>query len=733
MPFIRITNLPLHADLISLLSYLKTAWGGASVAWKVTSLEQSGDDDTMVARVELKQNAGGGGGTAAHQQFETLAQRVRQIQSTRYEGSCVLQAKAFYNNDATTADAAATAGGGGGGSAPQQQPKKKKKKKKAKKKATTQDETDADNGNQESATKRKKKNQTKSHRESTTLARDFYQHLLDHPDLLEQASDRDGTHIVFEAFMKTKDSNHSHSSNNHRTEALVMTRLRQLRFVKSKRVDDSVVMMFADKDGDFPEAKAQIEKLKERSKESQQNKHNVRVGNAVVVAQRAESDADNEPEQQPADSSKPLVVTARGKAELLTMKVEYFKINGGGDSHPSDDSSTPNHEQKLIQLDAVRIQGPCARHLAVTERTLQQLPMRLNSDNENTAIHNIQLTVTVPASRIGLLRASVHCEFTETLSKNGKSQRQRFKIVRWVKVKAPTAVNEAVGQVLQPEAPYKRPPRRRYYESKPAEIFDPPADKNQGEVNPFRFLPQHGASPEVINMLEAGEFETAIDKWPPEQGEDGDDNVDKFQGKYASFWKKLMWASEFQEKQDIMLFDMENTQLKREGRFFSLHVPGLAENRPSVLRGDIVQLTWNKKLYKGRVEHVRLLDVMLLFHPSFHQSYNPGVDRVDVRFTLSRMSFRLAHDACEKAETSMGRTMLLPSKSKIETLPPRKIGNLRWANRNLNQEQCFAIEKIVKGEGRKLPFVVFGPPGTGASEQTSCLTGIGALISGPLC
>ena len=41
-------------------------------------------------------------------------------------------------------------------------------------------------------------------------------------------------------------------------------------------------------------------------------------------------------------------------------------------------------------------------------------------------------------------------------------------------------------------------------------------------------------------------------------------------------------------KLDIRAYDMEAAPLERDGGYLALHVPGLSENRPSVLRGDCV-------------------------------------------------------------------------------------------------------------------------------------------------
>eukprot|EP00536_Pseudo-nitzschia_multiseries_P004753 jgi/Psemu1/323598/estExt_fgenesh1_pg.C_820004 len=150
----------------------------------------------------------------------------------------------------------------------------------------------------------------------------------------------------------------------------------------------------------------------------------------------------------------------------------------------------------------------------------------------------------------------------------------------------------------------------------------------------------------------------------------------------------LLWASELQAYNDIQLFDMENVAFERRGRFFQLHVSGLAEGRPSVLKGDIVLCYWKSKEYRGRVVAIEQLDALIEFHESFHLQFHVGVDRVEkVRFTFTRTPFRTNTNTNTNTGGGGGPA--------------------------LNKEQKDAVCEIVKGTLRPLPYIVFGPPGTG--------------------
>lgn len=358
------------------------------------------------------------------------------------------------------------------------------------------------------------------------------------------------------------------------------------------------------------------------------------------------------------------VSEAMGLLDIVPIKGSttfYFKIT-------SQDPS--------VTLNEVTVGGPQRRAFAVEKSAWP------------TAREKIQVVFT--SSGIGLYRASIRMSFTkESIS---------FVIVRHLRVRSG---DEAMDKILKPSAPYQK--RKKRFQ-KPAVDVIPPPRMNDGKpsTNPFAKLPHHKIPSEVQQLLLNNELEWELEK----------PNVDV--NLYAKFWKNLLWATEYQAYEDIKAYDMESAKLKREGRFMVLHVSGLAENRPSVLRGDLVNVSWKGFLFKGLVHQTRLLDVLMELDGSFHRKFDESLDTVDVRFTFSRTTLRTSHEACSKAASMMGKVMLTPNSehdvASFERIMPR---SLQWANRNLNDEQRAAVFNILKGKGRPRPFILFGPPGTG--------------------
>ena len=96
----------------------------------------------------------------------------------------------------------------------------------------------------------------------------------------------------------------------------------------------------------------------------------------------------------------------------------------------------------------------------------------------------------------------------------------------------------------------------------------------------------------------------------------------------ASFcekFSKLLHVEELQMEVDIAKYQMENAKLnkpkeRKDQNYLALNVPGLAEKRPSLVRGDQllvrkVQIdgSLEKTMYQGYIHRVELNEVFLKF------------------------------------------------------------------------------------------------------------------------
>jgi DNA polymerase III delta prime subunit len=480
-----------------------------------------------------------------------------------------------------------------------------------------------------------------------------------------------------------------------RLESLVLARMRQLKLVKSKRLGyHHVGMTFCNADDplSFPSRDVRQETqefLLEQQRQAEHDKEGVSVSRL--------------PDRLLASVGVP-----------LTIAFDVVRVRSSlpdDDDDDDDDNDAPE-----VTLEEVELRGAQA-HLfelvvGASAATLEALPLVLTPVTTTMAW-------TVTPKRIGLLRARAHFSF------NG------FFITRPITLSC--GIRAEFHEVLQPKSPYRRPQRRHYFDHHHHEAVEGPAigpppqerGKNAGtNINPFAELAHYSIPTETVEFLESKEFDGVMDslEWSP-ISEDTTTNTSSGVADYGQYWSHLLHASEYQSSLDIQLFDMEEAELIREGRYFLLTVPGLAEGRPSVLRGDLVHVTYQHQLYKGRVHSTRLEQVVLELPGKFTKSFHPSLDRANIRFTFSRMTYRTSHRAClELAETVLGDSMLAPMPHHVvearrgvstPTTTPTTSSSLKWANRQLNPEQQVAIQRMVDGTMRPLPYILFGPPGTG--------------------
>ncbi|KAJ3382431.1 Helicase MOV-10, partial [Entophlyctis sp. JEL0112] len=193
---------------------------------------------------------------------------------------------------------------------------------------------------------------------------------------------------------------------------------------------------------------------------------------------------------------------------------------------------------------------------------------------------------------------------------------------------------------------------------------------------------------------------------------------------FAERFHKLLYLEEFQMILDIREYDQDNETLTRTpGGYFKLKVPGLAENRPSVLYGDsmVVKLP-NGLRYEGIVHKVELDGVLLKFNKNFHSEHYLDGMAVDVAFNFSRTCLKRSHRAID----ILG---FVPVQMACWTFPipdfnfsEREIANSRLRfNRflgysKLNEFQKKAALNVLCQSGCQTPFVIFGPPGTGKTR-----------------
>uniref|UniRef100_A0A8C1M2L5 RNA helicase n=1 Tax=Cyprinus carpio TaxID=7962 RepID=A0A8C1M2L5_CYPCA len=185
---------------------------------------------------------------------------------------------------------------------------------------------------------------------------------------------------------------------------------------------------------------------------------------------------------------------------------------------------------------------------------------------------------------------------------------------------------------------------------------------------------------------------------------------------YMKRFDLLLYLEEDQMRLDIKRYNKDDVSMVKDcenKRLLVLELPGVSENRPSVLRGDHLLLTKSEEVqlstvtkYKGYVHRVELDQVKLGFSRRLLDGFIDNM-KFRVEFTVNRLPLRLQHRAVHMAVQHELRDVLFPvgSRSLNPELFDQKLEK--------NPEQKNAVCNIVAGTSKPAPYLVFGPPGTG--------------------
>ncbi|KAM4571551.1 putative helicase mov-10-B.1 [Fundulus diaphanus] len=356
------------------------------------------------------------------------------------------------------------------------------------------------------------------------------------------------------------------------------------------------------------------------------------------------------------------------------------------------------------------------RYLSLRDenRVTKQNPLFLNPGD------SYEIEVSFRCTLVGFFPATLAFEFKPDLEPTTAA----FHIVRIIEARCVTSL----GQELAPVAPYKPrslpactpEPRCKIVDGLPPEGLSVMQLKYVVQLKQYRIPPYMN---DLINRLK--------------RSSDSDGKRTLLETplcweNYTEKFQLLLYLEEHQMECDIRRYNIPNddrayAKLTRDSnnpRLLALEVPGVSENRPSVLRGDslLVYPQGEKGVkYRGYVYSVQLDSIKLGFAQEFLNRYMTGKDlsfiegiKFNVEFTINRLTVRLQHRAAELAKSNELSSVLFPTAPPLSwqkpDLPKLKLFDYKLEK---NPEQYQAVQHIVAGSSRPAPYLVFGPPGTG--------------------
>ncbi|KAF9057134.1 RNA helicase [Panaeolus papilionaceus] len=193
---------------------------------------------------------------------------------------------------------------------------------------------------------------------------------------------------------------------------------------------------------------------------------------------------------------------------------------------------------------------------------------------------------------------------------------------------------------------------------------------------------------------------------------------------YGKWFQNLLYWEEERVRLDLDLYSLLDVELEPNYPRYKLKVAGLAENRPSVLVGDFINVSHTepedsvarRTWYQGRVHKVYESHVSLRFGEGF--STYRGT-KFDVRFVLNRLPFRRMHQVLvikTRPARFLFPTPELAIGMRSVTAAQMEDVNPYFRSLKEDDEQLETVTAILNQKAGSPPFIIFGPPGTGKTQ-----------------
>ena len=189
---------------------------------------------------------------------------------------------------------------------------------------------------------------------------------------------------------------------------------------------------------------------------------------------------------------------------------------------------------------------------------------------------------------------------------------------------------------------------------------------------------------------------------------------------YIKRFSTLLYIEELQEESICSFFEVRNVAITlTQNKLVKIMIPGVKIGRPCVLVGDTIKLNGPKlpTTFMGFVHKVDVENGLLFV--DFDKRLYPhcdGSERFIINFTYSRLPYRRSHLAISEAFKLKRNVIFPPSNFRlaygdVDEKDDEKV-IITFFNKNLNQQQQEAVTRILNSK-HQLPYVIFGPPGTG--------------------
>ncbi|KAG5684121.1 hypothetical protein PVAND_013365 [Polypedilum vanderplanki] len=214
---------------------------------------------------------------------------------------------------------------------------------------------------------------------------------------------------------------------------------------------------------------------------------------------------------------------------------------------------------------------------------------------------------------------------------------------------------------------------------------------------------------------------------------------------------KMRYCLYIEEIQMEICFDryrIDRAFFENKGEYLRLKIDGASELRPSLGIGDSIQVSdlfvskTHKQVHEGIIHRVEMDGILVKFHNDFHYTHDRKDYRIEFFFSrapLIRQQFALDQVT---SKDGLGLDFLFPKENVIHnslilnaTLSKNEnilINGVEsdFYNKSLNIYQKKAVINVLRAESRPLPYIIYGPPGSGKTQTVvECIEQIAKKIS----
>uniref|UniRef100_A0A674N571 Mov10 like RISC complex RNA helicase 1 n=1 Tax=Takifugu rubripes TaxID=31033 RepID=A0A674N571_TAKRU len=361
---------------------------------------------------------------------------------------------------------------------------------------------------------------------------------------------------------------------------------------------------------------------------------------------------------------------------------------------PSNYQPSPGHLVNLVMVESSQslyswralCMAPCHQSLNVSK---SEVPLQNIFENKEGVVvsdygkfGNVMIGET-RALRVKLVRSLGRCAELLLLHFSSFTMGRRLEVT----------VSSKEEDLLQPSAPYAPS------ETHPVSAYDSPTYSFSRRRLPD-FLPSYSLPRALRDCVEA-QMDVLVVQ--PCLGEALSSL--NMQSRFSA----LLWLEELHAQKELKEFSINGALLKKGAGSLHLDVPGLAEGRPHLSIGENMTVPNAPPPPPPPPLHKHCCDTC----PSEHQAAT----------LINGSASSISIDMKSQGTQTKGSGVLFPNGNRQNLditflldgcLPSKPIPRIgQFFNPDLNPPQREAVKRILAGECRPLPYVLFGPPGTG--------------------